>query len=80
MLDLVTTRVELGVQTLDDDIYKTIKREHTVNDVINATQNARDSGFAVIYHMMPGLPGSNFDNDLKSFKQYLRMIILNQMQ
>lgn len=69
MLKLVTTRVELGVQIIDDDIYKVINRGHTVNDVVNATQNAKDSGFAVIYHMMPGLPGSNIENDFKSFKK-----------
>lgn len=69
MLNLVTTRVELGVQIIDDNIYKVINRGHTVNDVVNATQNAKDSGFAVIYHMMPGLPGSNIENDFKSFKK-----------
>jgi len=68
MLNLGTTRVELGVQTISNDIYKIVNRGHTLNDVIKATQIAKDSGFAVIYHMMPGLPGSNIENDFKSFK------------
>ncbi|KYK30395.1 MAG: hypothetical protein AYK22_03945 [Thermoplasmatales archaeon SG8-52-3] len=68
MLNLGVTRVELGVQTIDNKIYKIVNREHTVNDVIKATQIAKDSGFAVIYHMMPGLPGSSISNDLKIFK------------
>jgi len=68
MLNLGTTRVELGVQTTDDNIYKTVKRGHTVRDVVKATQIAKDSGFAVIYHMMPGLPGSNIEKDFESFK------------
>lgn len=68
MLNLGITRVELGVQTVNDDIYNIINRGHTVNDVISATRIVKDSGFAVIYHMMPGLPGSNIEEDLKTFK------------
>ena len=68
MLRLGTTRIELGVQNIDDNIYKKINRGHTVKDVINATEIAKDSGFAVIYHMMPGLPGSDIKKDLETFE------------
>ena len=59
MLDFGTTRVELGVQTLDDDIYRLVRRGHTVNDVIKATRLLKKYGLKVYYHWMPGLPGSN---------------------
>jgi elongator complex protein 3 len=62
------TRVELGVQNIYDDIYELVNREHTVQNVINATRILKDSGLKVAYHMMPGLPGSNFQRDLKAFK------------
>jgi elongator complex protein 3 len=68
MLSLGTTRVELGVQTISNDIYKIVNRQHSVTDVINATRMAKDSGLAVIYHMMPALPGSNLEKDLKTFE------------
>ena len=68
MLRLGTTRVELGVQTVYDDIYKLVNREHTIEDVIQATRLAKDAGFSVIYHMMPGLIGSNYERDLKAFE------------
>jgi len=68
MLRLGTTRVELGVQSVYDDVYKLVNRGHTVEDVVEATRIARDSGFAVVYHMMPGLLGSNFERDLKAFE------------
>jgi len=68
MLRLGTTRVELGVQTVYDDIYKLINREHTVEDVAEATRIARDSGFAVVYHMMLNLPGSDYERDVDAFK------------
>jgi len=67
MLNMGVTRVELGVQNIRDDIYRLVNREHTVQDVINATQTLKDAGLKVAYHLMPGLPGSNFKRDLKSF-------------
>lgn len=65
MLEFGTTRVELGVQTLDDDIFRQVKRGHTVADVIKATRLLKDYGFKVYYHWMPGLPGSTPEYDLK---------------
>lgn len=68
MLRLGTTRVELGVQTVYDDVYKLVNRGHTIEDVAEGTRMAKDAGFAVIYHMMLGLPGLNFKRDLKAFE------------
>jgi len=68
MLRLGATRVELGVQTIYDDVYRAVKRGHTVDDVIEATRIAKDSGYVVIYHMMPGLTGADFDKDLNAFE------------
>ncbi len=68
MLRLGATRVELGVQTVYDDVYKLVNREHTVADVVDATRIARDAGFAIAYHMMPGLLGSDYSRDLEMFK------------
>ncbi len=65
MLDFGTTRVELGVQTLDDDIHRLTKRGHGVAEVISATRLLRDCGFKVYYHWMPGLPGSTPEHDLE---------------
>ncbi len=68
MLNLGVTRVELGVQTVYNDVYKFVNRGHTVDDVIKSTYMLKDAGFAVIYHMMPGLTGSDFNRDLEVFK------------
>lgn len=68
MLKLGATRVELGVQTIYDDILDGVERGHKVKDSIKATRLAKDAGFKVCYHMMPGLPGSDFQRDLDSFK------------
>jgi elongator complex protein 3 len=67
VLHFGATRVELGVQTLYDDIYEIVERGHTVQDVVDATRILKDACFAVVYHMMPGLPGSSFERDLQAF-------------
>lgn len=63
MLEMGTTRVELGVQTLDDEIYRLIRRGHTVADVAQATARLKERGLKVYYHWMPGLPGSTPEKD-----------------
>jgi len=68
MLQMGVTRVEIGVQNIYDDIYELINRGHTVKEVVEATRILKDSGLKVCYHMMPGLPGSDFDRDLEAFK------------
>jgi len=67
-LDFGCTRMEIGVQILDDEIYKYINRAHTVQDVVDATQRLRNAGFKIGYHIMPGLPKSSPEKDLKLFK------------
>ena len=66
------TRLELGVQIIDDKIYELVKRGHKVKEVIDATKVLKDAGFKVGYHIMPGLPGSNAKKDLRLFKKLFK--------
>jgi len=69
MLDMGVTRVELGVQNPDDTIYRLVGRRHTIQDVIEATRILKDAGLKIVYHMMPGLPGSSMEKDLAVFRE-----------
>jgi len=69
MLEFGTTRVELGVQTLDDDVFRLVRRDHGVAEVVKATALLRKYGFKVYYHWMPGLPGSTPEKDLEMSEQ-----------
>ena len=69
MLSYGCTRVEIGVQMPDDELYKKTNRGHTVKDVITATKNLKDAGFKIGYHIMPGLPYSNPKKDLEMFRK-----------
>jgi elongator complex protein 3 len=68
MLRLGATRVELGVQSTHNEILNEIERGHTVEDSKLATQLAKDAGMKVSYHMMPGLPQSDYNKDLEAFR------------
>ena len=67
-LVLGATKVEFGVQILDDGVLDGVKRGHHVKEVVDATRGSKDSGLKVAYHMMPGLPGSTREKDLASFR------------
>jgi len=63
------TRVEIGVQSNNDQILKNVSRGHQVAETIEATELLKDLGFKVCYHMMPNLPGATIESDIEMFKQ-----------
>jgi elongator complex protein 3 len=67
--ELGCTRVEMGVQSIYDDVLQKNKRGHNTNAVIKATKLLKDAGFKITYHMMPNLPGSNIEKDEKMFEE-----------
>ena len=67
MLDLGVTKVELGVQHVDDTILAFNRRGCTVADTVLANQLLRDAGIKVGFHMMPNLPGSSIEADRQMF-------------
>jgi len=56
MLRLGTTRVEVGVQTLFDDILKITHRGHDLKDTVDSFRILKDLGLKINAHMMLGLP------------------------
>ena len=67
--NLGVTRVELGVQSTDNNILRLIKRGHTTTDIIKVTKLLKESGFKITYHIMPGLPGSDVKKDINVLKE-----------
>jgi len=56
LLDLGVTRIELGVQTVYDEILKVVNRGHDIEHTQKSIADLRDLGFKLNFHMMPGLP------------------------
>ena len=61
------TKIEIGVQHLDDEVLAYNKRDITIKRISEATELMRNAGFKVVYHMMPNLPGSTTGMDIKMF-------------
>ena len=66
--ELGVTMVELGVQTIYDNILEKCQRGHSVKSTIKATKLLKDAGFKVMYQIMPNLPGSNIKKDFECVK------------
>jgi len=61
------TRVELGVQIIDEKILKKNKRKMEIKTIKRATELLKNAGFKVTYHIMLNLPGSNIKKDEEMF-------------
>ncbi len=73
MLDYGTTRVEIGVQSLTERVYNIVNRGHNLQQVISSFQIAKDAGYKVVAHMMPGLPTMSPKEDIADFKKLFEM-------
>jgi len=65
------TRVQIGVQHIDDNILKTIERGCYKKDTIKALKLLKKNCYKVDYHLMPDLPGSSLEIDRKMFNKIL---------
>jgi elongator complex protein 3 len=65
---LGVTKIEIGVQHLDNHVLEYNKREMTAEDIATATETLRRAGFKLVYHMMPNLPESTVEKDVQMFK------------
>ena len=61
------TRVQLGVQTINDKLLKKINRGCYTKDTINALDMLMNYGFKILIHIMPNLPNTTPDIDKKTF-------------
>ncbi|WOX57777.1 tRNA uridine(34) 5-carboxymethylaminomethyl modification radical SAM/GNAT enzyme Elp3 [Methanoculleus receptaculi] len=68
MLGMGVTKVELGVQHLDDRILEYNRRGHTVAETVAANGLLRDAGLKVGFHVMPNLPGASMADDRRMFE------------
>ena len=69
MLSYGVTRVEIGVQSLQERVYEIVNRGHNYKDVIESFQISKDAGYKIVAHMMPGLPTMTPSQDITDFKK-----------
>lgn len=65
--------IELGVQSLDEDVLRLSGRGHGVVEVVNASKLIKEYGITLVHQIMPGLPGDTFEKDIKTVKKSIEM-------
>lgn len=65
------TRVQIGVQHINDRILKIVNRQCYLKDTFRAIKNLKDVGLKVDIHVMPQLPGASPDDDESMFFQLI---------
>ncbi len=69
MRALGCTHVQIGIQSIHQDVLDLVKRDDTLDNMARATALLRDFGIKITYHLMPGLPGSTPAKDVQVFKK-----------
>lgn len=67
MLSYGCTRLEIGLQSIYEDVAVDTNRGHTVKSVCQSFQLSKDCGFKVVSHIMPNLPNVDLERDLNQF-------------
>ncbi|XP_063967885.1 elongator complex protein 3 isoform X2 [Lytechinus pictus] len=70
MLKYGCTRLEIGVQSVYEDVARDTNRGHTVRAVCESFQMSKDAGFKVVSHMMPDLPNVDLERDVEQFIEF----------
>jgi histone acetyltransferase (RNA polymerase elongator complex component) len=65
--------IELGVQSLDDNVLRMAGRGHSSKQVYEASKLIREYGFSLGHQIMPGLPGDDFIKDIDTVKKVIDM-------
>lgn len=66
---LGATKIQIGVQSMDDNVLRLNKRGHDVAKTKEALNILRSFGFKIHVHYMPNLYGSNPENDILDYKK-----------
>jgi len=77
---LGVTKVQLGVQSLDDRILEINQRGHSVADSQRAAALLRSAGFKIVAHWMPNLLGSTLDSDRQDFNRLWQLIFPDEIK
>ena len=65
--------VELGVQSMDEDVLKSCNRGHTSQEVVEAVGLLKEYGFTVGVQMMIGLPVDSEEKALRTAKELISL-------
>ncbi len=67
------TTVEIGCQSFSDSVLIAAGRGHAATDCISAVKRCQNAGFQVGIQLMPGLPGSDAGEAMRTLRQALAL-------
>ena len=67
------TAIELGAQSMDDNVLTLNERGHSAEDVRTASRLIKSFGFSLGLQMMTGLYGSDFDKDRHTAEEFIAL-------
>ncbi|KAI5172327.1 elongator complex protein 3 [Nematocida sp. LUAm3] len=70
LLSYGCTRLEIGVQSVFEDVAVDTNRGHSVRDVCNSFCLTKDAGYKIVTHLMPNLPNVDMERDLLQFYEF----------
>eukprot|EP01088_Endostelium_zonatum_P016036 TRINITY_DN4163_c0_g1_i1.p1 TRINITY_DN4163_c0_g1~~TRINITY_DN4163_c0_g1_i1.p1 ORF type:complete len:580 (-),score=127.60 TRINITY_DN4163_c0_g1_i1:91-1830(-) len=70
MLNYGCTRLEIGVQSVYEDVARDTNRGHTVHSLLESLHLSKDAGFKIVAHLMPDLPNCDFERDMFCFTEF----------
>ncbi|MBE18041.1 MAG: hypothetical protein CMH79_04680 [Nitrospinae bacterium] len=73
------TRIQIGVQHIDNDILDYINRDSTVEETIQGNQLWKHNGGKVDWHLMPDLPSSSIEKDIDMFRKIFGVHSIKQI-
>ena len=73
MRGLGVSTVELGAQSLDDEVLRRIRRGHSAEDTERSTTLLKQQGFRVGIQLMPGLPGDSAERFSSTVRKVIRI-------
>lgn len=65
--------IELGAQSMCDEVLNLSGRGHTAKDVADASKMIKDAGFKLILQMMTGLPGDTYERSISTAEQIINL-------
>lgn len=67
------TSIELGAQSMSDEVLSANQRGHSSDDVINASKLIKSYGFSLGLQMMTGLYKADFSSDIETAKKFIEI-------
>lgn len=80
MRELGVTKVQMGIQSLDDRIQRLNNRGHTAEETRHGVALLRAAGYKIVLHWMPNLLGATLESDQEDFARIWKWLAPDELK